>query len=140
MTVYCAKIVIFHCSVFKDLGSFSVVPCLRIWGHFPPFHCSTILAFRVALIHWLWTTFTNGEHDYYSHYKHVHLPSWPLFKWKLLWITYMDVVFYWRSGWIKKPGLWQKTSCISMNTNRRCSFISKRKASDLWFSSHLFAI
>ena len=31
-------------SVFQDLGSFSAVPCFRIWGHFPPFR---VLGFGV---------------------------------------------------------------------------------------------
>ena len=51
MTVYCAKIVIFNCSVFKDLGSFSVVPCLRIWGHFN-FHHSTVPPFWLLGLPW----------------------------------------------------------------------------------------
>ena len=32
------------------MGSFSAVPCFRIWGHFPPFRHSTVPAFRVALL------------------------------------------------------------------------------------------
>ena len=39
---------IFHHSVFKDLGRFSVIPCFRIWGDFPSFRHSVIPCFRVA--------------------------------------------------------------------------------------------
>ena len=37
-------------SWFQDLGSFSAVPCFRIWGHFPPFRQSTIPPFYHSTI------------------------------------------------------------------------------------------
>ena len=40
--------VIFHHSVFKDMGSFSTVLCFRIWGHFSPLH---VLGFGVIFCH-----------------------------------------------------------------------------------------